>query len=143
MPLAPEDDEQKTGGLYSHWQIEEEMIYVYIKTMKFFYFVTIIKPENVYHISFHLLFTEYRNVKTKFSNNNRPQYQPPIVISDTSQRRLVNQANTNNITHATVDHIYSTSPIAEGVYLHLSSSRTSLSLFFCSLYTLFYMVTDY
>jgi hypothetical protein len=67
------------------------------------------------------LFTEYHNLKTKLSNN-RPRYQPPIVISDTSQRRLVNQANTNNITHATVDNIYSTSSIAEGVFLHLSSS---------------------
>jgi hypothetical protein len=60
------------------------------------------------------LFTEYRNLKTRLS----PRYQPPIVTSDTSQRRLVNQANTNNITHATVDNIYSTSSIAEGVYLH-------------------------
>ena len=63
------------------------------------------------------LFTEYHNFKSKFSNN-RPRYQPaPAVgISDTSQRRLVNQANTNNITHAPVDHIYSTSTIAEGVF---------------------------
>ena len=76
------------------------------------------------------LFTEYRNLKTKLSNN-RPRYQPPIVISDTSQKRLVNQANTNNITHATVDNIYSTSSIAEGVFLHLS---------FCSL---FHMDTGY
>jgi hypothetical protein len=61
------------------------------------------------------LFVEYRNLKTKFSNN-RPQYQSPIVKSDTTQKRLVNQANTNNITHATVDNIYSTSSIAEGVF---------------------------
>ncbi len=60
------------------------------------------------------LFTEYRNLKTRLSNNH-PRYQPPIATSDTSQRRLVNQANTNNITHATVDNIYSTSSIAEGV----------------------------
>ncbi|UJR28266.1 hypothetical protein I4U23_009516 [Adineta vaga] len=56
--------------------------------------------------------TKYRNLKTKFSNNN-PRYQPPIVPSDTSQKRLVNQANTNNITHATDNNIYSTSTIAE------------------------------
>lgn len=64
------------------------------------------------------LFIEYHNLKTKLSNN-RPRYQPPIVTSDTSQKRLVNQANTNNITHATVDNIYSTSPIAEGAFLFL------------------------
>jgi hypothetical protein len=62
------------------------------------------------------LFTEYRNLKTKLSNNHQ-RYQPPIVVSDTPQRRLINQAATNNITHATVDNIYSTSPIAEGVFL--------------------------
>jgi hypothetical protein len=83
------------------------------------------------------LFTEYRNLKTKLSNN-RPRYQPPIVKSDTSQRRLVNQANTNNITHATVDNIYSTSSIAEGVFLHLSWSS---SFFF--FYSLFHMDTAY
>ncbi|CAF4027750.1 unnamed protein product, partial [Adineta steineri] len=55
---------------------------------------------------------KYRHLKTKLTNNN-PRYQPPIVISDTSQKRLVNQANTNNITHATVNNIYSTSSIAE------------------------------
>jgi hypothetical protein len=67
------------------------------------------------------LFIEYRNLKTKLSNN-RSRYQPPIVISDTSQKRLVNQANTNNITHATVDNIYSTSSIAEGVFLYFYRS---------------------
>ncbi|CAF0738745.1 unnamed protein product [Rotaria sordida] len=55
---------------------------------------------------------KYRNLKTKLSNNHRP-YQPSIVTSDTSQTRLVNQANTNNITHATINNIYSTSSIAE------------------------------
>lgn len=75
------------------------------------------------------LLIEYRNLKTKFSNN-RPRYQPPIVTSDTSQKRLVNQANTNNITHATVDNIYSTSSIAEGVFLHLLSSSFFFFFFF-------------
>ena len=57
-------------------------------------------------------------MKTKLSNNH-PRYQPPIVISDTSQRRQINQASTNNISYGTtVENIYSTSStIAEGVFL--------------------------
>jgi hypothetical protein len=61
-----------------------------------------------------LFVVEYRNLKAKLTNN-RPRYQSPIVKPDTAQKRLVNQANTNNITHATVDNIYSTSSIAEGM----------------------------
>ncbi|CAF1210621.1 unnamed protein product [Rotaria magnacalcarata] len=57
--------------------------------------------------------SKYRNLKTKISNNNNRPYQPPIVISDTTQKRPVNQANTNNITHATINNIYSTSSMAE------------------------------
>lgn len=64
---------------------------------------------------FDSLALEYRNLKAKLSNN-RPQYQPPLVTPDTSQRRPINQANTNNITHATDDNIYSTSTVAEGVF---------------------------
>lgn len=73
--------------------------------------------EIIDRISYLFFFTEYHNLKAKLSNN-RPRYQPAAGISDTTQRRPVNQAN--NITHATVDHIYSTSSIAEGVFWHLS-----------------------
>jgi hypothetical protein len=51
MPLAPGDDEQKTGGTHSHWDIGGDYIHKMIVNNYLNFFIRI-KTEKVNHISF-------------------------------------------------------------------------------------------